>query len=550
MKKIVSSLFALGLMAFTFSGCSDVPAPYEEPGTGGGGGGEGTEKVIFSEDFSKGQGQFKFIDIEKGTLSYVWKATSYNASYYLYASAFANNVANAAESWSVSPAIDLSDCTKAFLNFEHAINKIGTGVPAEMMTVWASTDYTNDIKAATWTKLNVPAYPDGTSWSFIKSGEIDLQSFTGKKVYIGFKYTSTAQAAGVWEVANFEIKGNGTPMENPGEDDDDPEEPEVPSGANLLTNGGFETWADGTPTGWKSASTASSATLTQTEDAHSGSSAVNVEGTTSSNKRLATNEIALKAGTYTFTAYFKAGTGSAASYRMGYVPIADGKAGTYVYEESYHNDLTNAAWVQTSYNFTLTQQTTVCLIVMNPKSTGTALLVDDATLTTENGGLAQGGGSEGGGGETTKVTFTKATTITSGSKYILTATDGAAFKMAKPLGESYTYGYLYVGDIAVNNNNLSTEESNAFTLTATVGGYTIQDTYGKYLYMAGTFNSFNASKELPAEGHIWTIVSNADGTFKITNTLMNKYMQYSTTFASFGAYPDATGTQPFLFVKN
>lgn len=548
MKKIVSSLFALGLMALTFSGCSDVPAPYEEPGNGSGGG--GIEKVIFSEDFSKGQGQFKFIDIEKGSLSYVWKATSYNASYYLYASAFANNVANASESWCVSPAIDLSDCTKAVLNFEHAINKIGTGIPSEMMTVWASTDYTNDIKAATWTKLEVPAYPNGTSWSFIKSGEIDLQHFTGKKVYIGFKYTSTSEAAGVWEVTNFEIKGNGTPMENPGEDDDDDNEPEVPSGTNLLTNGGFETWTNGIPTGWKSTSTASSALLTQTNDSHSGSSAVNVEGTTSSNKRLATAEITLKAGTYTFTAYFKAGSTNMASYRMGYVPIVDGKAGTYVYEDSYHNDLSNSTWVQTSYNFTLAEQTTVCLIVMNPKSTGTALLVDDATLTTENGGLAEGGDGEEGDDETTKVTFTKVTTITSGSKYILTAAEGATFKMAKPLGESYTYGYLYVGDISVNNNNLSTDENNAFTLTATTGGYTIRDTYGKYLYMAGTYNNFNASKELPAEGHIWTITPNADGTFKITNTLMNKFVQYSSAFTSFGAYSDATGTQPVLFVKN
>ena len=39
---------------------------------------------------------------------------------------------------------------------------------------------------------------------------------------------------------------------------------EVPGpgeGTELLTNGGFENWADGYPTGWKSVSTASSATL-------------------------------------------------------------------------------------------------------------------------------------------------------------------------------------------------------------------------------------------------------------------------------------------------
>ncbi len=45
-----------------------------------------------------------------------------------------------------------------------------------------------------------------------------------------------------------------------------------------LTNGDFETWANGLPTGWKSASTASTATLEQSTDAHGGSYSCIVKG--------------------------------------------------------------------------------------------------------------------------------------------------------------------------------------------------------------------------------------------------------------------------------
>ncbi|MBO6032224.1 MAG: hypothetical protein J6Q22_12355 [Prevotella sp.] len=154
------------------------------------------------------------------------------------------------------------------------------------------------------------------------------------------------------------------------------------STTTTLTNGNFETWADGLPTGWKSASSASNATLSQSTDAHGGSYSVNVNGNESSNKRLASQEIALTAGTYTFSFYVKATTSDAAQARPGYVPVTDGTAGSYTYGD-YANLTTN--WTQVSYEFTLDADATVCLVVMNPKksnySSGKDILVDDATLT-------------------------------------------------------------------------------------------------------------------------------------------------------------------------
>ena len=149
-----------------------------------------------------------------------------------------------------------------------------------------------------------------------------------------------------------------------------------------LTNGDFEIWADGLPTGWKSASTASSATLTQSTDAHGGSYSVNVNGDEGNNKRLASQEITLAAGTYVFSFYAKATTADVAQVRPGYVPVTDGKVGNYAYGE-YANLTTG--WTQVTHEFTLDAETTLCLVVMNPKksnySSGKDVLIDDATLT-------------------------------------------------------------------------------------------------------------------------------------------------------------------------
>lgn len=152
--------------------------------------------------------------------------------------------------------------------------------------------------------------------------------------------------------------------------------------ATSLVNGNFESWTGDQPTGWKSASTASSATLAQSTDAHGGSYAVLVKGDESKNVRLATQELALAAGTYTFSFWVKPTTEDAMQVRPGYVPVTDGKAGSY----SYGDYATlSAGWQQVSYEFTLSADATVCLVVMNPKkssySSAKDVLIDDATLT-------------------------------------------------------------------------------------------------------------------------------------------------------------------------
>ena len=157
-----------------------------------------------------------------------------------------------------------------------------------------------------------------------------------------------------------------------------------------LVNGDFEEWVSASePLGWKSASTASNATLSQDQEARSGNYSCRVVAPGSTNKRLATQEITLEAGTYTFSYYAKATTGDVCQTRPGYVPInADGSVGAYMYpKEGTTNiffDINNNEWTPVSFEFTLTETTTLCLIVMNPKnstySVSQDILVDDATL--------------------------------------------------------------------------------------------------------------------------------------------------------------------------
>lgn len=155
---------------------------------------------------------------------------------------------------------------------------------------------------------------------------------------------------------------------------------EAPYKQNLLSNGGFEIWSNGIPTGWKSASTASTATLAQSTDAHAGTYSVIVKGDEASNKRLASAEMTLEAGTYEFTFYVKA-TDALAQVRPGYVPVTDGKVGSYFYGDYA---TISTSWGTVTYTFELKATTTICLVVMNPKkssySAGKDVLIDDAVL--------------------------------------------------------------------------------------------------------------------------------------------------------------------------
>lgn len=127
-------------------------------------------------------------------LTYIWK---WDEQYkYMKASAYKGE--NFASDSYLTTKLDLSEYKSASAEFDHAY-KFGSDV-ANTLTFIVREQGTTD-----WTKLTIPNWPSGSDWTFVGSGAISLDAFAGKKIEIGFRYTSTATAAATWEVKNFKV---------------------------------------------------------------------------------------------------------------------------------------------------------------------------------------------------------------------------------------------------------------------------------------------------------------------------------------------------------
>ncbi len=378
----------MALLAVVFYSCEDVPAPYEINNKGK------KSNTIYSETFASSLGKCKNYTTD-GAGSWVndystAKATGYDGSktiagtYYL-----------------VSPVIDLSDIDSAYVTYDYII-MYNKGEENQQCLINDNFDEANP--SAGWTLLTQNhTYTTTKDWDTFYNAAINIPAeFTHRKVRIAFRYSTNATSGSTWEVKNFKVmKGEASDNPGPGPTPD-------PVGENLLTNSSFEDWNGNNPVNWVSSTTASSAALAQSTDAHSGSYSVQVEGNSSANKRLAYTEVTLLPGTYYIRFYAKAVTTDGASVRPGYVPVVNGAAvsSSYNYGD-YVNGITNTEWTEATHSFTLTETTTVNLLVMNPKQPGAAVLIDDFELYTADGGITDNPGS----GPTPEITDVKTVTI-------------------------------------------------------------------------------------------------------------------------------------------
>ena len=164
-----------------------------------------------------------------------------------------------------------------------------------------------------------------------------------------------------------EVKPDPTPDPTPGE---------VATG----DNGGFENWTDSKPTNWNTNS-AGNASLTKSEDAHSGKYSVQVAGTSKANKRLGYKEMSLKAGKYTIKFYAKAATATGAAVCPGHVAVNDGTVDSqhYNYNKQYVK-VSNTEWTLVEQEMTIEKDGTYSIVIMNAKNPGAAVLIDDFTF--------------------------------------------------------------------------------------------------------------------------------------------------------------------------
>ena len=348
---------------------------------------ETPEGAYISESFATSFGTFT---TQETVGNYPWVIDFSTAK----ATSYVDGVNNAAESWLVSPTIDLTNETEAYIAFEYIIRYAESGKVADNHQLLICNDFSGDVATASW--VNIPyGAVEGVDWqTFYKANVAVPAEFLGNStVTFALRYMATSKA-GTWEVKNFVVAHGAATGETP-EEPETPDTPVVPSGENMLTNGSFEDWSGSSPIAWGEGNVGHNATIAQSNEARTGSYSVIVNGTTT-NKRLASKSYTLAAGTYTFSVYVKANGADAGHCRIGYVPLTNGVAGQYKYETPAAS-AAPAEWTPRVYEFTLTEQTEVAFVVMNNKTgNGASFLVDDASLTTTDGSISGGGNEEGG----------------------------------------------------------------------------------------------------------------------------------------------------------
>lgn len=434
----------------------------------------------------------------------VWSWKGYNNKYYLNASAFGKDEAIGNTYYAVSPVIDLSEAKSAFLTYDHAAKFQTTlrDLCGAVVRLEGATE---------WTALTIPTWPEAGSWTFVSSGDIDLSAYVGKKIQLGFKYASSDAGADTWEIKNLKISSEGSAVNPPV--DPDP----TPGDESTKENPYTVAQAIALGSDYKQA--------------------VWVKG-------------------------FIVGYVNGQAYTEGCVFGNTAAEGA---EVSKTNILIAASKDETNVNNCMPVQLptgaerNALNLNANPANLGKELTIN-AYLTKYFGvpGLKKEGDAtyeyvlNGEGSEpidppvVETAKFVKAAAIESGKKYVFVA-DG---KVGTPIAENVAFGRLSLADVAISGDALTTAVKNAITISAVEGGYTMVDTYNRYLGMDNShFTSFQLYTEMN-EGCKWVITPDQNGEFVIMNALNETcYVGKSGTYTNIApANTDADNFDPDTFV--
>ena len=158
---------------------------------------------LFSDDFSSNSlNNWTVVNVEG---EQTWEITPYgNPAPSAKISGFSGG-SNLNEDWLITSAIDLTSLTTVTLNFQSVVRYSGPS-----LEVYVSTDYSggNPSTDGNWQELSVILDTDDSSWSsWTDSGNVDLSSFSGANVFIGFKYVSTTSNSATYEIDNVLVTG-------------------------------------------------------------------------------------------------------------------------------------------------------------------------------------------------------------------------------------------------------------------------------------------------------------------------------------------------------
>src|SRR5690606_12593208 len=142
------------------------------------------------------------VNLNDGTRKY--EAREFDNNKYPQITAF-NSGENIVEAWLVTPGINLNGASgNVTLNFD---TKDGF-YNGDGLKIYISTDFTGDVAGATWTELNATLSSGNTSGyanNFTASGDIDLSSYVGQLVHIGFEYNSDGGVTTTYQIDNLSV---------------------------------------------------------------------------------------------------------------------------------------------------------------------------------------------------------------------------------------------------------------------------------------------------------------------------------------------------------
>lgn len=164
---------------------------------------EAQMSMYLNETLCGDEGGFAAYNVNLNTLSYVWQNTT---TYGWKASGYANKTNVAAESWLVSPALNLKKGKNPQMVFDEAMNFLGSNNIEDFLSVKVSTNFSGDVNAATWETLNITGRSDGSSWTFYTIDPVSLAQFVGSNIHIAFVYKSTDAVAPTYEIKNIVVK--------------------------------------------------------------------------------------------------------------------------------------------------------------------------------------------------------------------------------------------------------------------------------------------------------------------------------------------------------
>lgn len=157
---------------------------------------------VFYEDFND-CGSISFTP-SSVTGDQVWDCQSFGRTGYSYKMNGYSGGAVDNLDWLVSEAVDLSQVKDPILGFYSDLRYTG---PA--LEVYITTAYTGNPQTTNWTKLDPALDEDNTAYNtWVYSGDIDLSTYAGSLIRLGFKYQSgVVENAAFWAVEDVQIAG-------------------------------------------------------------------------------------------------------------------------------------------------------------------------------------------------------------------------------------------------------------------------------------------------------------------------------------------------------